>query len=137
MNSFIIFASVELVAKKNDKLVKKDDTFINLECESYYRVDGASKYQLHKSLCNIKIYKKVDKYIAVSATMSINDISNWIRATFINYSILSSTENKEAIAKDEGLQGILLSLPKLNKVEFTTHRYTTNCKEDDECDCNI
>lgn len=128
---------MELVVKKNGKLVKANSELINLECESYLRQDGKAKFEVHKKICANTIYRKSYTMVAVSAAMSELQIIDYLKTKYKNLAITRSTTDKEMIAKEEGLEDLLQSVPKLTKVEFTTFIYTSNCIEDDVCDCNI
>lgn len=102
--------------------------YINLECENYYRVDGKSSYEKIGN-CGSKFYQKKSKIVAVGVSLSKKEVEETLNKVYQRVTIISYDDNKEVIAKSEGLQDIISQLPSLIKYELQVTEVVSNCVE--------
>ena len=116
----------------NGRLIDICGEPINLECESYVRKEGKSTFESIGN-CGSRFYKKKSKYISVGVSLGLSDIRTYLLSKFTHIRLDSHTTNAEDIAKSEGLEEVLHSLPSIAKYEFTVSEFVGDCK--DECEC--
>lgn len=122
------------VIYKNNVLVKSDQTAVNLEQESYRRIEGLSRFTPDRKLGCSQIYNVSIRYIVVGTkdfTQHLNDVFN------IEKSVIISTDtNRERILKEEKLQGLLpTSLESIFKIVYEVQTLMSKDDCDRICNC--
>ena len=117
---------------KNGILVDMCDEKINLECDSYIRQDGKAIYK--KVSCG-SIYREEKRYILCGVNLLMKDVISYMSDNYGKSTLISMSEDKEQIAKLEGLQNILSSSPRLYRYEYrVVRKVDINCMAN-ECIC--
>jgi len=125
----MIFATL-----KNNRLVTDCDRFINIECEDYYRKINKDIIRRIRISCVNYAQSRTEYFAAVSASKNSSQLIKAIHVDYPLAVIVAINDNKENIAKEEGLEDILKSVKKLVKVEFNVKTNIDECSID-ECDC--
>lgn len=123
---------IKIAHIKNGILVDICGERINLECDSYIRQDGKAIYK--KVSCG-SIYKEERRYILCGVNLSAKEVISYMSDNYGKSTLISMSEDKEQIAKLEGLQNILSSSPRLYRYEYkVVRKVDINCMSN-ECIC--
>ncbi len=124
----MIFATL-----KNNRLVTDCDRFVNIECEDYYRKINKDIVRRIRISCVNYALSRTEYFAAISASKNSSQLIKSIHVDYPLAVIVAINDNKEGIAKDEGLEDILKSVKNLVKIEFNVITKIDKC--DNECDC--